>query len=73
MQTAWGHHSLTVATRKAMIEALKDPLNQRFQMVCPATVPVRPPLFTYTQLLAHNKSRIQDFDQVGFSYMILLL
>ena len=41
-----------------IIEALEDPLNQRFQLLCPATIPVRPALFTYTQLMAQAKSRV---------------
>lgn len=57
-QTAWGDHSLATALKLLITEALKDPLNQRFQLLCPATIPLRPPLFTYTQLIAENRSRV---------------
>ena len=60
-RTAHGHHSLAVAHRLLLIEALEDPLNQRFQLLCPATIPVRPARFTYEQLLAQKKSRVGDY------------
>ena len=58
VQTAWGDHSLAAALRLMTIEALLDPLNQRFQLLCPATIPLRPALFTYTQLMGQPKSRV---------------
>ncbi len=58
MQTAWGDHSLAAALRLLTIEALRDPLNQQFQLLCPATIPLRPALFTYTQLMGQPKSRV---------------
>ena len=58
LQTAWGNHSLVTATRILMAAALEDPYNQRFQLVCEATIPVRAPLVTHDQLLAQNMSRI---------------
>ena len=61
LQTAHGHHSLAVAHRLLLIEALKDPLNQRFQLLCPATIPVRPAQFVYEQLLAQKKSRVGNY------------
>ena len=61
LQTAHGHHSLAVAHRLLLIEALQDPLNQRFQLLCPATIPVRPAQFTYEQLLAQKKSRVGNY------------
>ena len=61
MQTAWGDHSLATALRILLLEALKDPLNQRFQLLCPATIPIRPALFTYTQLIAEERSRVGWF------------
>ena len=51
-QTAWGTYSLVEAERILIMEALSDPFNQRFQMVCEATIPVQPPLFTHALLLA---------------------
>ena len=41
-----------------IIEALQDPSNKQFQLLCPATIPLRPALFTYTQLMAEPKSRV---------------
>ena len=38
--------------------ALADPHNQRFQLLCEGTVPVRPATFTYEQLMAQNRSRV---------------
>ena len=58
LQTAWGDHSLASALRLLLASALEDPLNQRFQLLCPATVPIRPALFTYTQLMAETRSRV---------------
>ena len=46
------------ATRLLMKAALEDPYNQRFQLVCESTIPVRTPIFTHDQLLAQNMSRI---------------
>ena len=39
MQTAWGDHSLSTALKLMITEALKDPFNQQFQLVCPAHDP----------------------------------
>ena len=61
LQTAHGHHSLAVAHRLLLTEALKDPLNQRFQLLCPATIPIRPAQFVYEQLLAQKKSRVGNY------------
>ncbi|BDA44694.1 probable glycosyltransferase BC10 [Coccomyxa sp. Obi] len=58
VETGWASHSLVTATRILMRAALKDPYNQRFQLVCEATIPVRAPLFTHDQLLAQNMSRV---------------
>ena len=64
MQTAFGDHSLASALRLLLASALEDPLNQRFQLLCPATIPIRPPLFTYTQLMAEPRSRVGWFAPV---------
>lgn len=63
LQTAWGHHSLATAFKLLVTEAVRDPLNQRFQLLCPATIPIRPPLFTHEQLIAEETSRIGKFQQ----------
>ena len=64
MQTGWGEYSLAAATRLLIAEALKDPLNQRFQLLCQATIPLHPPLMVYTQLIAENMSRINWYPAV---------
>ena len=58
LQTAWGSMSLVSATLELLRAALTDPRNQRFQLLCEATVPVRPALFIYEQLLAERRSRM---------------
>ena len=57
VQTQWGTHTLTQATRLLLKAALGNPLNQRFTLVCGSTLPVRPALFTYTQLMGESRSR----------------
>jgi hypothetical protein len=57
VQTQWGTHTLTQATRLLLHAALANPLNQRFTLVCGSTLPVRPALFTYTQLMGESRSR----------------
>ena len=57
VQTQWGTHTLTQATRLLLKAALANPLNQRFTLVCGSTLPVRPALFTYVQLMGESRSR----------------
>ena len=61
VQTAWGTHSLTKATRLLLKAALQNPLNQRFLLMCGTSIPLRPARFTYTQLLAEQRSRFYWF------------
>ena len=61
VQTEWGHHTLSQATRRLLQAALGNPLNQRFVLLCGATIPVRPARFTYTQLIGERRSRFDDF------------
>ena len=63
VQTEWGHHSLSQATRRLLQAALGNPLNQRFVLVCGSTIPVRPAHFTYSQLIGGRRSR---FDHLNF-------
>ena len=81
-QTEWGTHSLTQASRLLLKAALANPLNQRFSLVCGASLPVRPPLFAYTQLLGESRSRFgvqqghfihAKFDEVRTSSAVGLL
>ena len=64
LQTSWGGHSLVKATRILMKAALEDPYNQRFQLLCETTIPVRSAFFTHQQLLAQNMSRVGDPHEV---------
>lgn len=64
MQTEWGSYSLVAATRILIKAALEDPLNQRFQLLCESSIPVRPALYAHTQLLAQQKSRVGEPRQV---------
>jgi len=57
LQTDWGTHSLTQASRLLLKAALANPMNQRFSLLCGSSLPVRPPLFVYTQLIAENRTR----------------
>ena len=57
MQTQWGTHTLTQATRLLLHAALANPLNQRFTLMCGTSLPVRPALFTYAQLIGEPRSR----------------
>ena len=61
VQTEWGHHTLSQATRRLLQAALSNPLNQRFVLLCGTAVPVRPARFTYTQLIGERRSRFDDF------------
>ncbi len=67
LQTMWGGHSLVKAERLLMRAALQDPYNQRFQLVCEYSIPVRPALFTHQQLLAQNMSRVGEPNEVPIS------
>ncbi len=53
------------ATRILMRAALEDPLAQRFQLVCEATIPLRGALFSHSQLMSMNKSRVGSNEGVS--------
>ncbi|CAK0786767.1 hypothetical protein CVIRNUC_009981 [Coccomyxa viridis] len=61
VKTKWGTHSLSKATRLLLTAALQNPLNQRFVLMCGTSIPLRPARFTYTQLLAEQRSRFHWF------------
>ncbi len=63
-QTEWGSHTLSQATRRLLQAALENPLNQRFVLMSGSSIPLRPVVFTYSQLIAENRSR---FDGYGFT------
>ncbi len=65
-----GHHSLTIAERLLLGEALKNPLNQRFYLVSETTLPMYPAAFVWEQAMAEQVSRVdactfQDDLKVG--------
>ena len=64
VQTEWGSHTLSQATRRLLQAALENPLNQRFVLMCGSSIPLRPVVFTYSQLIAEKRSR---FDGYGFT------
>ncbi len=53
------------ASRLLIQEALRDSFAQRFQLLCETSIPVRNQLYTWTQLLAENRSRIGDYYDVS--------
>ena len=61
MQTEWGSHTLSQATRRLLQAALENPLNQRFVLMCGTSIPVRPPAFTYSQLIGEQRSRFDGY------------
>ncbi|BDA44732.1 probable glycosyltransferase BC10 [Coccomyxa sp. Obi] len=79
VETTWGGHSLIKATRLLMKAALEDPFNERFQLLCEYTIPVRSAFFTHQQLLAQNMSRVGDpyerwehVEEAGFKWPLAM-
>ncbi len=46
------------ALRSLLRAALKDTLNERFQLLCEHTLPLQSPLLIYQQLLKEPRSRV---------------
>lgn len=46
------------ALRALLREALRDPLNQRFQLLCEYSLPLQSPLLVYQQFVKEPKSRL---------------
>ncbi|KAK9787849.1 hypothetical protein WJX73_005712 [Symbiochloris irregularis] len=57
-KVAWGGMGMIKAHQSLLKAALEDPFNQQFQLLCDYTVPIRAPVFAYTQLIGHNASRL---------------
>lgn len=55
----WGTHSLTVAIRALLKQALQEPLNQRFALMSEWDIPLYPPSVLYVQLMSEERSRIK--------------
>ena len=49
-----------------MRAALKDKCNQRFQLMCETSIPLRSSIYVYEQMLALNASRIASLIQVMY-------
>ena len=61
VQTDWGQHTLSQATRRLLQAALENPLNARFVLLCGSSIPVRPARFTYSQLIGERRSHFDEF------------
>ena len=61
VQTDWGQHTLSQATRRLLQTALENPLNARFVLLCGSSLPVRPARFTYSQLIGEGRSHFDEF------------
>jgi Core-2/I-Branching enzyme len=59
IQTRWGDHSLTAATKALLRAAIVNPLNQRFVLVSESDIPLYDPLTFYMQLMSEEKSRVK--------------
>lgn len=53
-----GFHSLMVAERLLLAQALQEPLNQRFYLVSETTLPIYPAPFMWEQAMAERVSRV---------------
>lgn len=58
VDTKWGDHSLSIATRALISAALVNPGNQWFVLVSESDIPLYDPLTFYLQLMSENKSRV---------------
>ena len=58
------------AHRALLREALKDPFNQQFHLLCDTALPLRDPAFIYTQLIGHAASRITRMKQVSLDLVV---
>ena len=52
------------ALRALLRAALKNPLNQRFQLLCEHTLPLQSPLLVYQQLMGEPRSRVNACNTV---------
>jgi len=58
IETKWGDHSITAATKEMLRTAIANPLNQRFVLISESDIPLYDPLTFYTQLMSETKSRV---------------
>ena len=61
------------AVRRLVKAALQEPLNQRFQLITSTTLPIRPPSFVHSQLLAKQTSHFDDLEKVTGACTSLLI
>ena len=64
MQTVWGSPNTSIAERRMLREALKEPRNQRFLLLSDTGVPLYPPTVVWQQLMSETKSRIDACSHV---------
>ena len=57
-----GHQPRTIAVKKLLEVALREPLNQRFVVLSETSIPIYPPQVVYRQLLSETFSRINACD-----------
>ena len=58
IETGWGMANLAEATRYLIMEAFRDPLNQRFVLLSESDIPLYDPLTLYSQIMWEHRSRI---------------
>lgn len=57
-QAVWGQHSAVEALRLLLSAALKDPGNQRFQVLGDGSLPLYPPPAVYLRLMRQTRSHV---------------
>lgn len=58
LNAGWGTHQLVEAARNLLLEAWRDPLNQRFLLVSESDIPIYDPLTFYAQMMSEQGSRV---------------
>ena len=61
------------ALRALLRAALRDPLNQRFQLLCEHTLPLQSPLLVYQQLVGEPRSRVNACNTVEWQESVSAL
>ncbi|KAL4420283.1 hypothetical protein ABPG77_005623 [Micractinium sp. CCAP 211/92] len=59
LKTQWGSAAIMDAERALLLEALRDPANERFVLLSDTDVPLYDPLTFYQQLMHEGKSRVR--------------
>ncbi len=61
------------ALRALLRAALRDPLNQRFQLLCEHSLPLQSPLLVYQQLMGEARSRVNACSPVEWQKAVRAL